>query len=165
MREAVRAAAVAHPEWSFVLIGDTWGASLGQLPLLGNVHLLGEMAYDELPSYLAGIDVCTIPFLLTPLTRSTNRLKLYEYLSAGKPVVAASVPEVLQFMPLVRTYSMPAEFVSQLEAAVAGDADGEIEKRREIGRANSWHRRYQDILSALRALPRRDGGRDLVVDG
>ena len=39
-----------------------------------------------LPSWAAGFDVCTIPFLRTPLTEATNPVKIFEYLATGKPI-------------------------------------------------------------------------------
>ena len=49
---------------------------------------MGEKPYTELTYYLYSFDVCLIPFKVLDLTNATNPVKLYEYLCAGKPVVA-----------------------------------------------------------------------------
>jgi len=41
----------------------------------------------------AEFDVCIMPFRDPPITRSMNAVKIYEYLAAGKPVVAPDLPE------------------------------------------------------------------------
>ena len=82
------------PEAKIVLIGAVtdWDNELKKLP---NVQLLGEKPYKELPDYLAQFDVCLIPFdASTSLIQATNPVKFYEYLSAGKKVVATEIPEL-----------------------------------------------------------------------
>lgn len=60
-----------------------------------NIKLLGEKDYQELPEHLAYFDVCLIPFeTSTDLIKATNPVKFYEYLSAGKRVVATEIPEL-----------------------------------------------------------------------
>ena len=85
------------PEAEIVLIGAVtdWEKELKKLP---NVRLLGEKPYGELPEHLASFDVCLIPFdASTSLIQATNPVKFYEYLSAGKKVVATEIPELEPF--------------------------------------------------------------------
>ena len=150
--EAIHHAAVKHPEWSFVLIGHTSGADLRRLRKLRNVHLLGEKKYAELPSYLAGFDVCTIPFLRIPLTEATNPVKVFEYLSAGKPVVATALPELLPLQEVVSLYTTPVEFTAKLEQALDNDSVNLLEQRIALARENTWHDRYQTLRSRITHL-------------
>src|SRR5690606_5429016 len=100
--DLVRHAARAHPEWTFVLIGSTFGAPPhDDLVRAPNVRFLGEKPYGALPSYLARFDVATIPFRLTPLIEATSPVKFFEYLAAGKPVVASRLPELVPHARLV----------------------------------------------------------------
>ena len=79
--------AQARPQYSFVLIGgyemeQTRATNdVSRLSRLPNVHFLGHQAYSELPSYLTHFDACIIPFLVNDLTRTTDPVKLYEYLT------------------------------------------------------------------------------------
>ncbi|AEH46347.1 glycosyltransferase [Parageobacillus thermoglucosidasius] len=80
-----------------VLIGAIT-AGYDRLSKYSNVKLLGEKPYNELPKYLANFDVCLIPFdTTTDLIKATNPVKFYEYLSAGKKVVATEIPELIPF--------------------------------------------------------------------
>ena len=85
-----------------VLVGPAREATeeaLGRLARLGNVHWLGAVSYDELPRYVAAFDVALIPYLTNAYTRSCFPLKTFEYLAAGKPVVASGLPELQGWSP------------------------------------------------------------------
>ena len=154
--EAILQAVTRHPEWSFVLIGDTFGSWLDKLRGLANVHLSGEIPYAELPAYLSGFDVCTIPFLLIPLTEATNPVKVFEYLSAGKPVVATKLPELESLADVLWLYSTPEEFVKGLERAVSEDSAELAAKRQAVARENTWQARYQSLKPRIDALYDKD---------
>lgn len=152
--DAVALAARKHPDWSFVLVGDTKGAALETLDGRPNVHLLGEVPYAELTRYVAGFDVCTIPFQRTPLTEATNPVKIYEYLATGKPIVARRLPELEPFANFIALYETAEEFVAALERTVR-EPDGEaiVAKRRQIAFENTWEIRYSTLRNALARLP------------
>lgn len=150
--EAVRAAAVKHPEWSFVLVGHTFGADIESLQRLPNVHFPGEQTYDRLPAYVAGFDVCTIPFRRIPLTEATNPVKLFEYLAAAKPVVARKLPEIEPYVDVVALYDQPEEFVARLEEAVQPATTGAEQRRQEVARANTWASRCEVFGESLRTM-------------
>ena len=154
---AVAHAARRHPDWSFALVGDTRGASLEALEGRPNVHRFGEVPYAELPAYVAGFDVCTIPFQRTSLTEATNPVKLYEYLATGKPVVARRLPELEPFSDVVDLYETPDGLVAALERAVRESPEaGMAARRREIARQNTWEIRYRELRTRLDAIPRPD---------
>jgi len=142
-------AAAALPDWSFVLIGLNSGADLSVLERMPNVHLLGERPYRDLPGYLQRFDVSIIPFLLSPLTRAANPVKLYEYLAGGVPVVAVDLPELEPFRELVHVAHDPAGFVERLRVAVAENDPGLRERRREAARANAWELRVEAVARLL----------------
>ncbi len=152
---AVREAAKRHPDWSFALVGDTRGADLGDLERLPNVHLTGEVSYADLPGYVAGFDVCTIPFRRTALTEATNPVKIFEYFATGKPVVARRLPELEPFADVVDLYETPDEFVAALERAIReGVVPGPAsDRRRKLARENTWQARYETLQARLAKAP------------
>jgi GT2 family glycosyltransferase/glycosyltransferase involved in cell wall biosynthesis len=150
--EWVRAAALAHPEWSFVLIGLNSGLDLRQMERLSNVHLLGERPYAELPAYLHCFDVALIPFKLNALTCAANPVKFYEYLSAGRPVVATALPELMPHAALFYPARDQGEFIRQLEAAVAERDPERRAMRVAFARENNWEARVAQFEQAVAAL-------------
>jgi GT2 family glycosyltransferase/glycosyltransferase involved in cell wall biosynthesis len=149
-------AEVAHlkPGWSFVLIGSTYGAHLAPLQGLTNVHLIEEQPYQALPAYLHAFDVCLIPFKLTPVTEATNPVKFYEYLSAGKPVVAVPLPELVPYeaVGLVSLACNAREFVEKIEQALRENSVERVAARRRFAQQNTWEERFARIQPAIRSL-------------
>lgn len=150
--ELVAEAARKRPEWRFILIGSTFGADLRSLEGLANVELLGERPYDELPTYLATFDVALIPFLRNELTHATNPVKFYEYLSAGKPVVAVSLPELEPYHDLFYPVHARDEFVPAIEAALAERNPALEEARIALARSETWDSRQSTLGASLAEL-------------
>lgn len=149
--ELVAAAARAKSHASFVLIGRASEANRKVLANCPNVHFLGEKDYSVLPQYLAAFDVCLIPFQRNPLTLATNPVKLFEYFSAGKPVVSTRLPEVERFSDAVHFGGTPAEFVAAIDGALAC-AESKREARRQVAQANGWNARVEAIDAAMRQI-------------
>lgn len=152
--ELVARVAEAHPECLILLIGnDTVGAAR-RLARHANVKALGERPYAELPFYLHGFDVCLMPFLVQPLTLATNPVKIYEYLAAGKPVVAVDLPEMAQFGDRVRSVEGHDAFVAAVGEALAENRSGNPggEARIAFARENTWAERASAIETALASL-------------
>lgn len=149
--DMLAAAAAARSAWQFVLIGRTDGADVEGLRSLRNVHLLGERPYGELPGYLHAFDVAVIPFRRTALTAATNPVKFYEYLSAGKPVVAVDLPELAPFAELFYPVRSAADFVLQIEAALAERSPAQ-QARIELARGNTWQERADRLTAAVDAI-------------
>jgi hypothetical protein len=146
--------AKAHPEWEFELVGSTFQAALGELPSLRNIKLVGEQEYAALPEYLSRWDVALIPFKDIPLTRATNPVKIYEYLAAGKPVVATRLAELQDFSDWVYLASGPEEFVAQVENAAAEGRDPELAVlRKQAVEHETWDNRAHSLTAELRAWP------------
>jgi O-antigen biosynthesis protein len=150
--EAIRKAALRHPEWRFTLIGRVESESIVSLRALPNVVLEGEVPYSEVTRRMAEFDVAVIPFLNIPLTRATNPLKVYEYLCLGIPVVSTRLPEVEPFEGLVYLSDSADDFVRQLEVAVAED-DSSLRGRRKLAaESNSWLARCEQLNQRLDSL-------------
>jgi GT2 family glycosyltransferase/glycosyltransferase involved in cell wall biosynthesis len=145
----VTAAARQRPEYSFVLIGGDFDVDISELRTLPNVQLLGQRPYETMPEYLYHFDVCIIPFKLNSITQATDPVKLYEYLSAGKPVVATHLHEVETYSEHVYLANDAEDFVAKLDAALAEDDPALVANRRELARQNTWETRCQQILEGL----------------
>ena len=150
--DLIKQAALSKPDWSFVLIGSTYGASLNGIQGISNIYLLGEKPYEELPGYLYWFDVCCIPFKLNELTEATNPVKLYEYLSAGKPVVATRLPELEAYNHYLYLANGVRDFVSKVEMALEENDQERRNQRIEFARENSWDQRFMTIREAVKRI-------------
>jgi GT2 family glycosyltransferase/glycosyltransferase involved in cell wall biosynthesis len=148
-------AAKARPDYAFVLLGGVFNLDVSELESLPNVLLLGQRPYETMPQYLYHFDVCMIPFKINPITEATDPVKLYEYLSAGKPVVSVALSEVELYSEYIYIARDRDEFVAQLDAAVAEDDRDMIMRRRKFAEQHSWRQRYEIIEAGVsRITPR-----------
>ena len=136
--DIIRSAAERRPDWNFMLFGRVEASEIFQLRRLANVRLMGEVPYSTLRYHFAAVDVCVIPFRISPLTLATNPLKLYEYFACGHPVVSSPLPEVQEYEKLVYFASDPEEFLAQLDEAMAENDHRAAVERRLVAERESW---------------------------
>jgi hypothetical protein len=70
-------------------------------------------------AYLKGFNVCTIPYIRNRLSESIFPLKLFEYLAAGRQVVATALPELQPFSKYIRIADSPQDFLKALELGLS----------------------------------------------
>lgn len=92
----VHAVALRRPDWQVVMVGPVAKIDPAALPRRPNIHYLGGKGYDALPAYLAGWDVCLMPFAANEATRFISPTKTPEYLAAGRPVVSTPIADVVR---------------------------------------------------------------------
>jgi polysaccharide pyruvyl transferase CsaB len=138
-----------RPDYSFVMIGQVFGRDISKLEALPNMFFLGNKQYQDIPHYLHHFDVCTIPFLINQVTKATDPVKLYEYFSLGKPVVATAMAELQQCADLLYIANDAEEFATSLDAAI-GETDATLHQRRiAFSQENTWGQRVKAIDTAV----------------
>jgi glycosyltransferase involved in cell wall biosynthesis len=136
------ALADAHPAWQLVLVGPVVKIDPAALPRRANIHYTGQRRYDELPAYLAGWDVCLLPFALNESTRFISPTKTLEYMAAERPIVSTPITDVAEpYGNIVYLGETPEAFIRACERALASDA-AERERRGSLMRGvlarTSW---------------------------
>lgn len=58
-----------------------------------NLFYLGLKPYEQLGQYAHYFDVSIIPFIENEITKNCSPVKLFEYMSLGKPIVTTEMPE------------------------------------------------------------------------
>lgn len=154
--ELARKVAERFADCVVLLIGHDTSGAAAALSGLGNVEFTGEVPYDELPFYLHGFDAALLPFRVIELTMATNPVKVYEYLSAGKPVVAVDLPETAQFGDLVHRVRGHEAFLDAVSLALDESRGGDerhAEARRAFAREQTWAHRARQMDDAIATLP------------
>ena len=115
------------------------------------MHLLGRRPYDELPSYVRGLDVCLNPYVLDDTALNCSPLKLYEYVASGRPVVSVDMPEAHKFADVIGIGRSYEDVLARLEDALKPEAtsDRAIETRMQAARGHSWDARLTQMEEAL----------------
>jgi glycosyltransferase involved in cell wall biosynthesis len=141
-----------HPEWTFVIIGKPVSGepNLTALNAFSNIHMLGFKPLNVLPQYLAGMDVCLIPWPESDWTKSAFSLKLFEYLAAGKPIVASWTEEYLPYKELVYLASTYEEFERNIKYALSETDRGLVKKRMQLAKNNTWDVRFAYLNNIIK---------------
>lgn len=83
-------ALVGGPEEMVESLRERWQV-LGRSP--DEFHYTGQLAPAEVPAALCAFDVCAMPHpRTTQFARYTSPLKLFEYMAAGRAIVASDLP-------------------------------------------------------------------------
>ncbi|HKO21932.1 MAG TPA: glycosyltransferase, partial [Candidatus Eisenbacteria bacterium] len=136
-----------------VMVGPIVKIDPSSLPQYPNLHYVGQRDYDDLPRYLAGWDVCLMPFALNEATRSISPTKVLEYMAAERPIVSTPIADVAEpYGDIVYLGRGATRFVAACDRAFAASEAGRKRRHalaREVLAATSWDRtvrRMEQIL-------------------
>ncbi|HEY6954782.1 MAG TPA: glycosyltransferase [Flavisolibacter sp.] len=151
--EMMRKVAENNLDKSFVFAGPVskeWvPESFFSLP---NVHFIGRIPYAEMPSVLKCFDVAIIPFRKYEDSATVFPMKLFEYLGAGKPVVATDFnPDLKNFTnDLVPYCSNAEEFSAAINTALETDSDQLQQERIKLAEQHTWESRaaqFEELMT------------------
>ena len=129
-----------------------------ELSSCSNIKMIGEIPYQDLPLYLAKFDVCLIPFdTSTDLIKATNPVKFYEYLSAGKKVVATEIPELEPFRDqYVYMTNDNEKFLNYVKVCLdSADILADANACMQFAKENDWQKRFEAFEEAcVSAIPK-----------
>jgi GT2 family glycosyltransferase len=151
--EKVAYIAEEKPEWNIILIGDVTNSKINKLKAFSNIKLLGEKNYNLLPSYLNNFDVCIIPFSADmDLIKATNPIKFYEYLSAGKKIVATEIPDLENYNNVYAYLTNDNQkFIHYIEECLREKATlASLEERLEFAAKQDWSLRCIELERVLK---------------
>jgi UDP-galactopyranose mutase len=124
--------AAERPDWHLVLVGPVVKIDPSVLPRRPNIHYFGQRAYEDLPGYLSGWDVCLLPFARNDATRFISPTKTLEYMAAELPIVSTPITDVAEpYGDIVYLGDTPEEFLAACDAALGSGAE---ERSRRAGR-------------------------------
>lgn len=141
--ELIAAVAETYAQCEIRLVGASLGGS--QVPKMENITYLGHQLYETLPEQLFQMDVVLIPFKRNTITRATNPIKLYEYLSQGKPIVSISLPELIPFKDCLYLAKTSQEFIDLIQEALEENNPYLRQLRIDVARNHSWMSRAEEI--------------------
>jgi UDP-galactopyranose mutase len=153
--ELIAHLADAHPLWQIVLVGPVVKIDPATLPRRPNIHYLGQHPYEALPQFLAGWDVCLLPFALNESTRYISPTKTLEYMAAELPIVSTPITDVAEpYSDIVAIAADGPAFVAACEEALLAAPERHAErvvKMRKVLATTSWENtalQMRDLIEA-----------------
>jgi glycosyltransferase involved in cell wall biosynthesis len=160
----VRELALRRPEWNWIFVGPVremapqsfagsreYTESLAACRSLRNVHFLGPKAVQEVPAYVAHMDVNTMCYRTDPggWWTALYPLKLHEYLAAGRPVVGANLETLRAFASVLTIAETADDWVLAIETGLAADDPIKKQARRTVALQNTWDQRIDQLVGWL----------------
>jgi glycosyltransferase involved in cell wall biosynthesis len=150
-QELIKKAARERPGWQWIFIGNL---SRGvEVQGLANTHFLPPVAYDELPHYAAGFDVCVLPWETEQaFTSYGSAIKVREYLATGKPVVISPLPEYESMKDVLRIARSREEFLRLVDEALTETDPSLAAKRQASVASGTWAARAEWISELIEGV-------------
>ncbi|ETZ22613.1 glycosyltransferase [Pedobacter sp. V48] len=137
---------------TFVFAGPVENSFVPELlQKMSNVHIIGSIPYNEVPLLLNSFTVAIIPFKKDDVSDTIFPIKLFEYLSAGKPVIATDFnPDLKDFTDDLVEYCNDANTFSRaINDAIVNNDHIIIQKRKELAKRNTWKNRTKEIVEII----------------
>lgn len=164
--EAIAELKIAGYYFSVVVVGDgemtsTWSQLAIDLGLEQQVKFIGRLPWQEVPQYIAGCDVGYSGQVQLQMGKMyLSPMKLYEYMSMGKPVVASAFEDAQRLITEGETGFLypPGDQQALQQSLLAAYAARERlpamgqQARQQIEREHSWSNRVQHLLDGTEAI-------------
>ncbi len=128
-------------KYKLLMIGQNKGMEINS----SNIYVAGHVHYNRLPGLLSQCTIGIIPFRTdSDYLRYSAPIKVYEYLAAGRPVVASPIPELIPLAEQGLIHIVENDNLDGWIKAV-GDALDEYPNAvgQEWARSQTWENRYQ----------------------
>lgn len=129
-----------------------WGpVSHVQVPKHPRLRLMGVVEHRDLWNVIKDTDCLIMPFQVNDIVRDVDPVKLYEYISMGKPIITAYYEEIERFAPFVEFYRDEAELENRIERELEHDfyTKYSADQQKNFLEENSWIVRYKNLLQNI----------------
>ena len=116
----------------------------------------GPVEHSRLPALVAPLHALLMPFQVNRIVEAVDPVKLYEYLSWGRPVFTSHYAEIDRFAPYVHFYGRGDKLCDGLRALSQGTLSPRASDA-QVARFladNSWDHRGDELEAILATLPR-----------
>ena len=152
--DMIKFLAKERPNYNIVLFGIKYDDSLDKQGLENykNIYFLGSRDYNILKNYAYKFNVCTIPFLINDITKSTSPVKLFEYMAIEKPIVTTAMHECQKYKSVMIAKNKK-EFVKLIDNAICMDPKKDkdyFKLLKEEALDNTWNAKTIKIIKLLK---------------
>lgn len=116
---------------------------------LPNIIFHGNINYHALPSAILEMDIFLLPYVRNELTNNINPLKLKEYLSTGRPVIATELPEVAKLSDYLFLAKTSQDFISTIKKLLSNPNVFSSEKVIHFIKENETWEAKAKLLSSI----------------
>ncbi len=129
-----------------------FGPAEVMIPEVSHLAYYGPVAHEYVSAIMNMSDVMIMPFIVNELVRSVDPVKVYEYISSGKPSLIPEYGETLKFKQFVHLYSSSEEYIKKLTEILNGQLAldvAESDRTRFLQEAR-WSNKRKVIVQEIR---------------
>lgn len=125
-----------------------------------SVKVVGRRAHKEIPLWLAAADILVLPNTAkSDASRyETSPVKLFEYMSAGKPIIASDLPSIREiandrfvfFFKPDDPHSLAATIIKAIQDAKLAQRKADLARQESL--KYSWEKRGENIIKFIQQL-------------
>ena len=122
------------------------------IPLHKRLRHFNSVEHHLVFSILKKADILVMPFKLNALIESVDPVKVYEYISTGKPSLVKEYGETLKFKDFVFLYKNKEDYLSKLNLILNNNFNSleiNIKKREEFIENATWEKRVFKIKKII----------------
>ncbi len=157
--ELIKEVIDSNPDKSFVFAGPLMPEFVPEWFLqTPNLHYIGRLPFEDMPGLIKGFDIAIIPFKKDKVSRTIFPLKLFEYLGAGKAVIATDFnPDLEEFTHGMAAFCGDAPtFNKAIEEVLKTDNAHLKQARISVAKENTWAKRGEEIAELIfNAMPKK----------
>ena len=141
----------SRPDVEFHLCGHVSADHPRTLQAEPNIHMYGEIPYNQVPAFLSQMEILSIPFKIDPIIEACDPVKFYEYCALGKPTVTTPLPELERVKDICYMADGAQEFANQIDKAYQDRKNTAfIKSIKSFAHENSWAhraRQFNDVIT------------------
>jgi teichuronic acid biosynthesis glycosyltransferase TuaH len=128
------------------------------MPSHDRIKYLGPIEHKYVFPLMKQADILVMPFLLTELIMSVNPVKVYEYISSGKPALVKRYPETEKFSEFVYLYESHQDYLRAIQEIADNGFHGRQGSKRclEYMESNTWGHRVPDMVAKMARVMGKD---------
>lgn len=141
----------SFPKVAYHLIGP-----VDRVTVPNNDRIIAEgiVPHDKLLAATENYDCLLMPFKLNDIVLYVDPVKLYEYISMGKCIIAVRYPEIERFEPFVYMYESREEYEALLSGLMAEGFPPKYNAAMQESflQENTWEHRFETVDKVLQEL-------------
>ena len=152
--QLVQEVAALNPDKTFIFAGPVSSDYIPEsIYASKNIKFIGAVPYDEVPQMIRSFDVTIIPFKKDEVSATIFPIKLFEYLSAGKAVIATDFnPDLKDYTAdCVQYCNTASSFSAAIHTALHEDSPEKRACRNALAKENTWENRSRQIAEIIQS--------------
>jgi len=135
----------AHDKIIYFIIGP----NEIDIPVNERIVYIEPIEHIYVKDVLNKSDILIMPFHMNRLVEAVDPVKIYEYISSARPIIAKAYPEMRKFKKYVNLYNTTEDYCQAIDNILKNINLNNVERSDVFIKENTWKNRVQSIIKCL----------------